>query len=96
MKKISLLYIIMMGTKRNVLFVFGVALLVVAILSACCKEEVGGGGTGGGGVYVCTGKGANVYHCRRDCGALKNCDGEIKLTISPGGQYERACKKCYK
>ncbi len=49
----------------------------------------------GAGVYVCTGKGASVWHCKRNCGALKNCDGDIIFTANPGSQYKSACKRCY-
>lgn len=82
--------------KFFVLTALAVVVLAGSIFMVCaCDNEVDGEGTGGG-VYVCTGKGASVYHCRRDCGALKNCDGQIVFTSSPGSQYKSACKRCYK
>lgn len=72
-----------------------ITLCCLAMLFACSKDETLDG-KGYGGVYVCTSKSASVWHCRKDCGALSNCDGQIVYTISPGKQYKRACKRCYK
>ena len=68
--------------------------LVAFVATGCCgDDEITA--SSGGGVWVCTGKGATVWHSRRDCGALKNCDGQVICTSSPGSQYKKACKRCH-
>ena len=71
---------------------YAASLLLAGIMVACEEDEIGVSG----GVYVCTGKGATVWHCRRDCAALSNCNGQVILTSTPGSQYKKPCKKCYK
>ena len=78
---------------------FALSAFLCYIFSACGDGHPNGVVTpsngNGVGVYVCTSKGASVWHSRRNCGALKNCDGDIIFTTNPGSQYKSACKRCY-
>ena len=92
--------------KRNVLLSMKVVLSVVAfvlsvVLSVAVVVSCNAGGDDddvAGTVYVCTSSGAKVWHCRKNCSALKKCGGSIRETTvgSLGSQYKKPCEVCYK
>ena len=92
--------------KRNVLLSMKVVLSVVAfvlsvVLSVAVVVSCNAGGDDddvAGTVYVCTSSGAKVWHCRKNCSALKKCGGSIRETTvgSLGSQYKKPCGVCYK
>lgn len=47
-------------------------------------------------VYVCTSKGAKVYHRYRDCKGLNRCGRQIKaVSLEQAKRMGRRCKMCY-
>jgi hypothetical protein len=74
------------GDMKRVFFVL--AVLVLLLSYGCVAEDT---------VYVCTGKGAFVWHCKRSCRGLKNCDGQIiSASVSNlSSKYKRGCEICY-
>ena len=82
---------------KRMMMMAAVLVALTAMVSVVgCDDDGDVSSAGGSGVWVCTGKGATVWHVRRDCGALSNCDGEVIRTTSPGSQYKKACKRCSK
>ena len=48
-------------------------------------------------VYVCTGKGAKVYHCCKSCKGLNRCSKQVKeVSLEEAKRIgRRECKLCY-
>ena len=74
---------------------------LLMVLSVCVVVSCNAGGEDddvAGTVYVCTSSGAKVWHCRKNCSALKKCGGSIRETTvgSLGSQYKKPCGMCYK
>ena len=79
-------------------------LCLLLLLLCFCMVAFGGCASdaddvsGDGKVYVCSSSGSKVWHCQKNCSALKKCGGNIRETTISGlsSQYKKPCGICYK
>ena len=74
--------------KIKLLILFLFTIVTMLLFSDCTALD---------NVYVCTGQGAHVWHCKRSCRGLKNCDGSIvSMSVDDlSSKYTRRCEICY-